>query len=149
MKCKKVRKKLSAFLDNELKEKERKKIREHLKICPLCAQELKELSLVWGVVKKLEGVEPSPYLWNSILKKISQPVFIKKKTFHILAPVAATVILIGGILTGILIGRIFYSEKITLAQKKTIEEILPLNTFNDFPPDSIGGIYSTLVSSGR
>jgi len=149
MRCSKVRKKLSAFLDNELKEEERKKIREHLRNCPLCTQELKELSLAWGVVKELEGVKSSPYLWNNILKKISQPIFIRKRTFRILAPVAATVILIGGILTGVLVGRIFYSERITLAQKKTIEDVLPLNTFDDFPPDSIGGIYAALVSSGR
>ncbi len=147
MKCPKVRKKLSAFLDNELGKRERKIIREHLKICPLCARELKELSLVWGVVKELEGVKSSPYLWNNLLKKISQPSLIRKRTFHILAPVAATVILIGGILTGILIGRIFYSERMSLAQKENTE-FLYLNTFDDFPPDSIGGIYTTLVSSG-
>jgi len=147
MKCSKVRKKLSAFLDNELKEQERKKIREHLKICPLCARELKELSLAWGVVKELEDVKSSPYLWNNILRKISQPIFIRKRTFHILAPIAATVILIGGILTGILIGRIFYSERIPLTQRENTE-FLYLNTFDDFPPDSIGGIYTTLVSSG-
>jgi len=134
-------------LDNELKEQERKKIREHLKICPLCARELKELSLAWGVVKELEDVKSSPYLWNNILRKISQPIFIRKRTFHILAPIAATVILIGGILTGILIGRIFYSERIPLTQRENTE-FLYLNTFDDFPPDSIGGIYTTLVSSG-
>jgi len=147
MKCPKVRKKLSAFLDNELKEEERKKIREHLKICPLCARELKELSLTWEFVKELEGVKSSPYLWNNILKKISQPIFIRNRTFHILAPIAATVILIGGILTGILIGRIFYSERIFFTQKENTD-FLYLNTFDDFPPDSIGGIYTTLVSSG-
>lgn len=146
MKCPKVRKKLSAFLDNELKEEQRERIREHLKNCPSCVRELKELSLTWEFVKKLEGVESSPYLWNNLLKKISQPIFIRKRTFHILAPVAATVILIGGILTGILIGRIFYSERIFLTQKENTD-FLYLNTFDDFPPDSIGGIYTTLVSS--
>lgn len=148
MKCRKIEKKLSAFLDNELKEKERRKIREHLKICPLCTQKLRELSLIQKFVKELEGIEPSLYLWDNLLKRISSTKsLIRKRTFHILAPITATIILIVGILTGIYLGKTLYSESKSFVQEENVE-LLYLNTFNDLPPDSIGGIYTSLVSQG-
>ena len=99
-------------------------------------------------MKELEGIEPSLYLWDNLLKRISSTKsLIRKRTFHILAPITATIILIVGILTGIYLGKTLYSESKSFVQKENIE-LLYLNTFNDLPPDSIGGIYTSLVSQG-
>ena len=57
MECKKVNEKLSAFIDNELKEGERVKIKQHLADCPFCMQEAKLLAQTWCALDVWENME--------------------------------------------------------------------------------------------
>ncbi len=59
MKCKKVRKELTAYLDGELKDKKRRIISEHLEGCPDCKKEFIILSQQDELLGQMETIEPS------------------------------------------------------------------------------------------
>jgi len=59
MKCKKLKRKLSAYLDNELPNKEKQLIYEHLQKCEICQNELTSLLQQDKFLKQLQSIEPS------------------------------------------------------------------------------------------
>jgi len=72
MKCKDWRIQISAFLDNALDETEREKTLRHIRECRECGkfhQEASDLSVLFTA--RLEGKEPSPFLWNKIERRIT------------------------------------------------------------------------------
>ena len=70
LKCLKVRKNLSAFLDNELSSKMHRQIELHLSECADCLYETEKLSDMIGLVGKTERPEVPPYLWESIKHRL-------------------------------------------------------------------------------
>ncbi|NIM90643.1 MAG: hypothetical protein GTO17_06805 [Candidatus Aminicenantes bacterium] len=72
MKCLKARRKLIAYLDNELGQQERDKIEKHLNSCAVCSKELNDLSRVFEAFCLHEEIEPSPYFRNIVKQKIEE-----------------------------------------------------------------------------
>ena len=160
MKCKKVRKKLLIFINGEFSEKHRIKIRNHLNGCPDCLKQSNVLSKIWDVPGKLEKIEPSPYLWNKISLRIaeyenSQNLFssIFETIARYAVPATAVIILFIGIFAGILLGSFPNSQKLETsslksevsAREKFVKSFY-LDSFDDLPQESIGGVYITLAS---
>ncbi len=58
MECKKVKRKLSAYLDNELNNKEKQFIYEYLQNCEFCQNELNSLLQQDRYLKQLDSIEP-------------------------------------------------------------------------------------------
>jgi TonB family protein len=73
MNCRKVKKLLSPYLDNQLSKKEQQLIQQHLNICPKCQQELKELRNLVSALKKMDSY-PAP---EKIMAKVDN--YIQKK----------------------------------------------------------------------
>lgn len=139
MKCKRAKRRLSAFLDDELKEKEREGIKTHLKGCPSCARELEALSSSWDILLKLETVEPPAYLIQRTMAEIAtgkgkiawwQEIFLRP------APVLATILI--GLLTGGFLGQSLYSNN--SADDDEFASSICLDSFADFPQGSVGGV---------
>jgi hypothetical protein len=59
MKCRKLKRELSAYLDNELPNKEKQLIYEHLQKCEICQNELTSLLQQDKFLKQLQSIEPS------------------------------------------------------------------------------------------
>jgi TonB family protein len=76
MNCRKVKKLLSPYLDNQLSKKEQQLIQEHLNICPKCQQELKELKNLVSALKKMDSY-PVP---EEIMAKVDNYIQKKKET---------------------------------------------------------------------
>ena len=155
MRCKKVRRKLGAYLDGELKETEKKLMEEHLKKCVDCYQELTLLSQLSQTLKKWKEVKYSDEfeanLWQSLSyekeKKFSfQNAF--RWTEQFLLPVGIAIILIAGVV----FLNDFLSEKF-YPQAYDLEEeyftLSALNSFQDIPPDSLSEVYIDLISEGE
>jgi predicted anti-sigma-YlaC factor YlaD len=155
MKCEEIQRKLSAFLDNELKEEEARLIREHLKECTGCAEELRAVSSVWDFVETAEGIEPSPYFWTRLSAKIARQEkerslrwgFWRKWIFNPI-PVAAAAALILGLLLGHFVGRTLYPNG-SLANAEATAEALALTTFDDMPSGSLSEAYFSLLYEGE
>lgn len=164
MRCGKVTRRLLAFLDGEIGEKEKERIANHLKTCRSCGEEAKALSSLWRLLDEgKENIKPFPYFWNKLERRITevkenQDIFGKlwewlNKAF---VPATATAVLVIGLFIGIQLGEAVYSsiarklnpESISLAQRE-VDESLQLNTLDDFPGESIGGVYYTLIAEGE
>ncbi|MBU0900143.1 zf-HC2 domain-containing protein [bacterium] len=109
MKCEKARRRLSAFLDGEINEKEGKEIRGHLGVCPSCSKELEALSFSWNFLLKLKLVEPPVHLIQRIITKVAT---IKKELPWwqelFLRPATAMFIIIVGLMIGSILWQFLY-----------------------------------------
>ena len=70
MKCKHVRKELSAYLDGEVSAPARIGIEKHLAKCPECERYKKELSLVTESLRRLGRIEPSASFYSETMRRI-------------------------------------------------------------------------------
>ncbi len=76
MNCRKVKKLLSPYLDNQLSKKERQLVKEHLNICSKCQQELRELRNLVAALKKMDSY-PAP---KEIMAKVDHYIHKEKAT---------------------------------------------------------------------
>jgi predicted anti-sigma-YlaC factor YlaD len=164
MRCRKVRRKLSAFLDGEVREKEKEKIASHLKACSSCGEKARILSSVLTLLEKgRESIKPSPYFWNRLDHRIAQ-IERKKDAFAKLLerinrafiPATATAVLVIGLFIGIQLGEVVYcgiaeslSRKDSSSLQEAVDQSLYLSTLDDFPGESIGGVYNSLVTETK
>jgi len=164
MRCRKVTKKLSAFLDGEAGEKEKGRITSHLRTCHSCGEEAKALSSLGSLLKEeRENIKPSPYFWNKLEQRIAQAegqqkVFEKllERLNRVFVPATASAILLIGIFIGSQLGAVVYSaiakslnpESFATVQME-VDQSLHLNTLDDFPQESIGGVYTALITESR
>ena len=164
MECKKVKEKLSASIDNELKDNDRQKIEQHLANCPLCRQEARFLSLAWNALEVWEKIEiPDNFevrFWQRVREREPKKLPIKRlirRIVEISVPAAAVIILVMGLILGNYLGNylgnILYPIETKLSNNKVIslekKDILYLDNFDDLPPESVGNVYISLVSQKK
>ena len=74
MKCEEVSKEFAAILDGELEEAEMNVIKEHLRECSSCAQELQLHQKTSNLLRIWEDVEPKPQLASEVMATIDKEV---------------------------------------------------------------------------
>ena len=160
MKCSKVTKRLLLFLDKELSEKETSEIQEHLNHCPNCSSRANALAEFYSPLENIETVHSPAYLWEKLYQKITDyennrnPVTQFFETVpRFVTAFAMIAIFFMAVLTGIYLGsNSNLQESATLAVTTEIsaeEEFVKqtyINSFDDIPSESVGGIYLTLQS---
>jgi anti-sigma factor RsiW len=72
MNCRKVSRRLSAFIEEDLQAGEKNLIEEHLKTCSACRRKVADLRLIRETAARLPRQEPGPYFVNRVLCAISQ-----------------------------------------------------------------------------
>lgn len=70
MKCIRVRKELSAYIDGEVSARRRAAIDNHLEECPDCKQYEESLSRTVKSVRQVERIEPSAEFWSATMRRI-------------------------------------------------------------------------------
>ena len=100
MECEDIQKRLKAFLDNEVEEAERTTIQSHLMDCPDCADVLRQLKQLTGVLQTWKAEEPPEDLYERLQaglksreswwRKVLTPAFAVKTALRF-AEVAAVV----------------------------------------------------------
>jgi hypothetical protein len=81
MKCEDIQKELKAFLDDEIDDKKRGEIQDHLNQCQNCSKELKEYKRLSGVLRAWKGIEPSPHSYEKLESKIESSESFWGKVF--------------------------------------------------------------------
>jgi hypothetical protein len=102
MKCEDIQKELKAFLDDDIDDKKKVEIQEHLDRCPSCSKDLEELKNLSEVLHTWKGIEPSAHSYEKLQSRIEThesywekaftSSFMKKAAFRF-AEVAAVVVL--------------------------------------------------------
>lgn len=152
MRCKKVKRKLYAYLDNELNESQKAKIQQHLCHCIDCAREARLLTGTLSALKIWRDIEPSDNFsatfWRKVVaQEASQPLHpgFLKRLIHIPFPVAIATVLVIGLLLGGIVGSYLLPQNGEAQIKQEYVDSFALDSFKALPPDSIGGVYFTLA----
>ena len=70
MSCRRIRRRLSPYLEGDLGDAERARLRTHLETCTACAAELDALQRTLGLLNGLPDVEPPPHLAQRIIARL-------------------------------------------------------------------------------
>ena len=72
MYCKKVRKELSSYLDNEIGSQKRQKMEKHLKRCPACSYQLGQLKKIDTLMREIPSQEPGPEFYERLSPRLTE-----------------------------------------------------------------------------
>ncbi|MDP8236025.1 MAG: zf-HC2 domain-containing protein [Candidatus Erginobacter occultus] len=86
MKCEEITDLLSGYLDGELDEGERKRVEEHLSVCPACAEELRALRGCVEGIGSLEEVEPPADFLSRVHDRLEKKPGLKTALGKIFVP---------------------------------------------------------------
>jgi predicted anti-sigma-YlaC factor YlaD len=151
MKCKKVRRKLGAYLDGELKEKEKLEVKEHLRQCSECRRQGQLLTKVNFSLKEREPIPPPANFQEIIWERINaeekvrglKPALAELRKTTTIA--VATVLLAAGVITGVLVGNFILPQR-PQSQGETYVSSIELENLQGFPSGSLSQVYFDLVS---
>ncbi|MCJ7812890.1 zf-HC2 domain-containing protein [bacterium] len=147
MKCRTIKRKLSAYMDGEIDKNQKTTIEVHLKQCVTCQQVLHDLNTTWSLLSLLPESESVPYFFARLNARIKSEKTKKRSIWidRVLIPVTATIVTILGIFTGSFVGK----NGESLAEQTVEDEMistLHLDSFDDFQTASLGEVYFDLVS---
>jgi len=144
MKCSKVHKLISPYIDGELPERYMKPLEDHMKVCFNCRtefEESKELLHLFAHGEKFKA----PYGFST--RVIANITSEKAKGFSWIPMVtrsAEVLVLLVIIFTGIISGT-FLSDRLMAEKKTLIRSSFFLDIFEPTPPDSLGGVYLAMT----
>lgn len=140
------KKKLSAYRDGELSERETWNIRQHLKDCVQCSQELDRLALVDQALGCIRELEPNPFFASRMKNLVYErkPVSIFRRSF---IPASAAILGFAAIVLGGYIGHNLYSRQTYKAQEENVvvRDYLGTPVLQDFPQNSFGDTFSDIL----
>ncbi len=155
MKCKRIRRKLVAYLDGEIEEKQKLSIKEHLKKCSECKKEADLLNKSFYLLKDQQRLRSSQgfeaNLWEMIYsldKRQFLPQAIFERLFHLLLPAAVAAALIIGVVVGNSVEKIIPSQTVNLREEKYLTSI-GLDSLQDLLPGSLPEIYFNLATASE
>ncbi len=137
--CEEIRKRLSAFIDNELSSQERALIKRHLEGCPYCAKEASSLRILNDLLDSIPDEGPAPsFVLQTVHSAGSwmQCDYVKE---HFFRPAVAYMLSVVSLL--------LYFE--AGGAKRAYPAYRHLRTFDDFPPESFSSIYLGLIQEER
>jgi anti-sigma factor RsiW len=150
MRCKTVRRRLSAFADGELPQQEIEWIKDHLACCPHCQREADELSQVYQLLTVWMPVPVSnAFAFNKPVTPLPQQNSVRR-VWQSVRWAAAAACAVGLLMGGVL--GIASRSKATQKPSVLLQQYVRLrgmDALGDLPPESIEGVYVTLVVSGR
>ncbi len=149
MNCRKVRKRLSAFIDDQVDPGEKEEILTHLNQCPGCRNEMETLRKTWDSLAVWEGVKTGENFEFKFWEKIEveeEKRFsffeIFKRILPIPVPVVAGIIFVVGLLGGI-----YLNEKLQLGKiKSSSDTFLAVANFKELPTESLEAAYISLAA---
>jgi len=143
------KKKLSAYLDGELSERETWWIRQHLEDCAQCNEELNILTIVDETLGLLKGLPPDPYFAGQVIARVKErrPVLSLRK---FLVPAVATAVGVVSIFLGGLFGQVLYAQWVDESgeEESDFGEYFGVIVLEDYPQGSFGEVADEIIEEG-
>jgi len=148
MNCGKTKKMISLYLDNELKEAQKKEMLFHIDSCPKCRKDLEFTAEILQNLNAAEHIDTSPYFFQKLQSRIKEnnkeffPLYNPRFAFASVATLS--IIVASSFFTGALIGDTYWSQTKS-SESASVQEAksaLKLEALEDFPEDSVGNLYS-------
>jgi anti-sigma factor RsiW len=154
MSCRRTKRMISRYIDDELATGERESFLEHIGKCPACSRELEEASAVHQLFTGAER-SPAPYGFTArVMAGISREDAPRKWSWDFIAfrpflpRFAEAAFTIAVMALGIVAGSQLVLDRAAPQDKAGIEEVFSLDVFQATPPDSIGGAYANIMEAG-
>jgi|GEM_PF-2702295 len=154
-KCRRIQKQIPAFLDAETTPKIMSAVKRHLGVCSDCRQFLAATSRAWELMAESEKITPQNDFDALFWDKAREFSILRKSRLgriwaRVPIPAIAAVGFFLGIAGGFFLGKAAFIDKrapATQAVRPPINGIFPyLDTFADFPEDSVGGAYIAVAT---
>ena len=156
MNCRTIKKRLSAYQDQELSADEQGRIRTHLQGCPECRERFAEFQYLREALGELPDIQPAPGFYLEVCKKISgsndrRLIPRLRQAFQFLpSPLAMAAYLLIGLLAGTYLGNFMGQGAFSLRQSgvmsATRQPILAsLRSFDAIAPGTLASGYVRMV----
>jgi anti-sigma factor RsiW len=149
MKCRHIRKRISQYIDEDLTPDEKKDFDSHIQGCASCRQELEETRSLHQMFASAPKF-PAPYGFATrVLANLEEKEgsrargLLGFRPFLLRAVQVALALVV--VTFGIISGNLLLAERTDHIGQAAVEETFSLDLFQATPPDSIGGIYNTLM----
>jgi len=150
--CRHIRKKLSAYQDDEIEPAEKEAIEAHLRACDACRKEYEALIHTYEMFMSLPDMEPTPWLSSRIVEKAiraDEPVWVRMlggALRLVPGPAAMALLAIVGFLGGALLGNLLPDGRHRALPEFTYDSgrtttLASLTIFDAAPPGSFAGGY--------
>ena len=150
MKCRKIKKYLSAYVDGQTGQTSQSQIEAHLQTCDECSAQVEQYRQMWEWLGEEVTLKPNPFFAAKVWRRIREieappePKIQWLRRFELLL-VPATVA--AGLVLGILLGSQLTSEIDTSrSYSSTAAEIIDnsVQAFSDLPEGSLTAAYENL-----
>lgn len=113
MRCSKVKKMISDYIDNELTSKQTEAMEKHLKECPECRQTMKNFRKIVEKSGKLVEINPPEWSWMRIKARIGSPskstqlkfknrwIWLRTPAFRLTAAILVVAVVTGFVMIGL------------------------------------------------
>ncbi len=144
MRCPKI-KRISAYLDGEMDQREKTLLESHLQECVQCARGLEEMRKVHGLFADVER-QRAPYGFSAriVTRAAAQTERGPRWVLSVLTKFAEVVAILAVITVGVASGRLLMNS-IMNRKTTTFASSLSLEVFDPAPPDSVGGAYLAMM----
>lgn len=149
MKCRHV-KLISWYVDDELSPDEKKDFDSHIQECAACREELQEMQALHRIFASAERFSAPFGFTTRVMGNLGEKegsrlrgLLAVRRVFLQSAQVAFAFVVMA---MGIISGNLLLTERTDdIGQAAIVQEAFSLDLFQATPPDSIGGIYNTLM----
>lgn len=153
MKCRHARKMISQYVDDELTPDERRDFDSHIKGCASCRNELEETGALHELFASARRF-PAPYGFSTrALANLDEKERSREGRFFGFRPLflrAAQVAVALVVMTiGVISGNLLLAERTDPIGQTAVQETFSLDLFQATPPDSIGGVYMSLMGASN
>jgi predicted anti-sigma-YlaC factor YlaD len=149
MKCRHVRKMISQYMDDELSLDEKKAFDSHIQRCASCREGLEETRSLHRLFASAQRF-PAPYGFTTrvlanLEEKEELPLrgLLSFRPFFLRAAQVAFALVVMAV--GMISGNLLLAKRADHIGQTAVQETFSLDLFQAAPPDSIGGIYNTLM----
>lgn len=154
MGCRRIKKMMSLYIDDELSPVDRESFLLHIKSCPHCSKELAESQAVHQLFAKAER-SSAPYGFTARVmeelehKDIPQTRIREFFLFRPFLPRFAGVVLALAVMVlGIMAGNLLVTDRAVPQNTATIEQTFSLDVFQANPPGSLESAYAGIMEVG-
>ena len=149
MRYRHAKKMISRYVDNELTPAEKKDFDSHVRSCASCREELEETRALKRLFASAQRF-PAPYGFSTrVLANLDEKEGSRDRGLFGFRPLllraAQVAFALVVIAIGIISGNLFLAEKTVDIGRTAVQETFSLDLFQATPPNSIGGIYNTLM----
>jgi predicted anti-sigma-YlaC factor YlaD len=143
---------MSAYLDGEVTDREKKTLTDHLDNCLECRNELQALRRVNKDLQGIDNMEVPPYFFTRLQQRITDQThgmpFVKKLRQFAL-PGFAVVLTLLALVTGNTMARTIYQGIAEPENTTETANVFGIDAFDDYPEGSISQICSELITGGE